>query len=151
MKTILQALAVAALVVGCSKPSSSSSSSAAASASAASGGPTAMSVCKQLEGAGVASGCKPIASRPTATQMDPAGDAKDQVEFALVSSPKQIGTVFVFDSSAACEKAAKSYHEVFEALAADTYASPKAKTMVSLNVDATKDEAAKAKKIVESL
>lgn len=115
------------------------------SPSATGGGPApvrnAMDACNRFVAAGAASGCHEETVEPALTP-----GAKQRVLFQLPSGKK--GQVMSFDDRDAYDKSAKNIEEMSSA-GKHRWGAKNAKIYVQLNKDATEDEAAKVKSVLD--
>lgn len=110
------------------------------------GGPmavnNAMDACRRFESAGAASGCHEESVEPALTP-----GARQRVVFTLPSGKR--GQVFIFDDSDSYKKSADNIEDM-SASGKHRWGNKDNKVYVQLNKDATDDEAAKVKEILDS-
>lgn len=109
------------------------------------GKPTAMSVCRQLEAAKVASGCredKPAMLGAAASQ---------KVAFDLPSVPGKGGQVLAFDSDGAYQQTADAFLKAAALAGPHRYGNPGKRIFVQFNDGASLDTGKTAKSVVDSL
>lgn len=125
MRMTMLLLLVAASMVGCASQ------------------PTAAEVCKKLESAGVAKGCKQ--NVPSAMNAR----AKEEYVFDLVAPKGKTGHVLSFEKADDYDATVKAYEAMAMLAGSHRYGSSKARIFVQLNSEASLDTGKKAKAIVD--
>lgn len=107
--------------------------------------PTAMAVCKQIEAAGVGTGCK---------EDKPGGlgaAASEKAVFDLPTVPGKGGAVYAFPNDDAFEATEKAFEGAAMLAGPHRYGSKKARIFVQMNEGADLEVGKKAKAVVEGL
>ena len=107
--------------------------------------PTASEVCKKLESAGVAKGCKQTV--PSAMNAR----AKEEYVFDLIAPKGKTGHVLGFEKTDDYDATVKAYEAMAILAGSHRYGSAKARIFVQLNSEASLDTGKKAKAVVDGL
>ena len=118
---------------------------AAVAAIGCGGQPSAMEVCKKLEGAGVASNCR------EGKKQGPAAIAKELVIFDVVGLTGRPGEVMVFDERREYLNTVKTYNHLGTYNAMRRHGNDDKLVFVAFNERASDELDQKAKEIVDSL
>jgi hypothetical protein len=113
---------------------------------ACSGQPTAMEVCKKLEGVGVAENCR------DGQKIGPSAIAKEKVEFDVPKlAANRPSEVLTFDQDREFMNTVKSYNELGTYNGMHRIGNAKRRVLVAIHEEAAAELADRAKKVVDEL